>query len=175
MPFSQPGCRQSSYRQPECRQQLQPEQRQRGPQGSVTDGTSIWVVNDSSSDKVFKYNAANGALLGSWTISTAGITPVATSPTGITLDPASPSHLWIVDSGTGRVYQYDAAVGRTSGSHVAATSFALAAGNTNPQGIADPPVNISLAAEFVGVHTGMGIHARVCSQLLQVPASALWQ
>jgi hypothetical protein len=27
----------------------------------VTDGTSIWVVNNSTTDKVFKYNAANGA------------------------------------------------------------------------------------------------------------------
>src|SRR5262249_56658272 len=31
---------------------------------------------------------------------------------------------------------------RTSGSQSASTSFALAAGNTNPQGIADPPVPI---------------------------------
>ena len=61
---------------------------------------------------------------------------------GITLDPASPSHLWIVDNGTDRVYQYDNAVVRTNGSQAASGSFALdtAAGNTNPQGIADPPV-----------------------------------
>jgi hypothetical protein len=49
------------------------------------------------------------------------------------------AHLWIVDNGTDRVYQYDNAAGRTSGSQSASTSFALAAGNTNPQGIADPP------------------------------------
>jgi hypothetical protein len=61
------------------------------------------------------------------------------SPTGITLDPNSPSHLWIVDNGTDRVYQFDAAVSRTSGSQSPSTSFALAPGNTNPQGIADPP------------------------------------
>ncbi len=104
------------------------------PKDIVTDGTSIWVVNDSSTDKVFKYNLA-GTLLGSWTISTSGVG----APTGITIDPSNPSHLWIVDSGTARVYQYDTAVGRTSGSLAASTSFALAAGNTNPQGIADPP------------------------------------
>jgi hypothetical protein len=44
-----------------------------------------------------------------------------------------------VDSGTKKVYQYVAAAGRTSGSQKAASSFALAAGNTNPQDIADPP------------------------------------
>ena len=37
------------------------------------------------------------------------------------------------------MYQYTAAASRTSGSQAAAATFALAAGNTNPQGIADPP------------------------------------
>jgi hypothetical protein len=105
----------------------------KNPKGIVTDGTSLWVVNDASPDKVFKYTLAGG-LLGSWTIDAGN-----TSPTGITLDPTSVGHLWIVDSGTDRVYQYDNAVGRTSGSQAASSSFALAAGNTNPQGIADPP------------------------------------
>ncbi len=107
------------------------------PKDIVVGGTSLWVVNNSTTDKVFKYSQA-GSLLGSWTISTAGVT----SPTGITLDPANPNDLWIVDNGTDRVYQYDTAVSRTSGSQAASTttSFALAAGNTNPQGIADPPV-----------------------------------
>jgi hypothetical protein len=44
-----------------------------------------------------------------------------------------------VDSGTLKVYQYTAAAGRTSGSQNASAAFALAAGDTNPQGIADPP------------------------------------
>jgi hypothetical protein len=104
------------------------------PKDIVTDGASLWVVNNASTDKVFKYTLS-GSLLGSWTISGAG-----SSPTGITLDPASPSHLWIVDSGSDRVYQFDNSVNRTSGSQSPSTSFALAAGNTNPQGIADPPV-----------------------------------
>lgn len=103
------------------------------PTDIVTDGASLWVVNAAANDKVFKYTVA-GSSLGNWTISGAG-----GSPTGITLDPASPSHLWIVDSGTDRVYQFDNAVSRTSGSQSPSTSFALAAGNTNPQGIADPP------------------------------------
>ena len=101
----------------------------------VTDGTYLWVVNDSkSSDKVFKY-MIGGTYVGSWTISTSG----ASSPTGITLDPSNPSAIWIVDSGTDKVYQYDNAAGLTSGSKSANSSWALAAGNTNPQGIADPP------------------------------------
>jgi sugar lactone lactonase YvrE len=103
------------------------------PKDIVTDGTSLWVVNSSTTDKVFKYTLA-GSLLGSWTIDAAN-----SSPTGITLDPTNVAHLWIVDNGTDRVYQYDNAASRTSGSQSASTSFALAAGNTNPQGLADPP------------------------------------
>jgi large repetitive protein len=47
--------------------------------------------------------------------------------------------LWIVDNGTDRVYQFDSAVSRTSGSQSPSTSLAPAAGNTNQRGIADPP------------------------------------
>jgi hypothetical protein len=106
------------------------------PKDIVTDGASLWVVDDSSTDKVFKYTLA-GSLVGSWTIAGAG-----SSPTGITLDPTNVSSLWIVDSGTKRVYQFDNAAGVTSGSLSPSTSFALAAGNTNPQGIrlCRPPV-----------------------------------
>ncbi len=104
------------------------------PKDIVTDGTSIWVVNDSSTDTVFKYNLS-GSLLGSWTISTAN-----SAPTGLTIDPSGASQsIWIVDSGTDRVYEYTNSRSRTSGSQSAALFFALAAGNTNPQGIADPP------------------------------------
>ncbi len=110
------------------------------PKDIVTNGASLWVVNDSTTDRVFKYTAA-GALVSSWTITTAG----ATSPTGITIDPANVSNLWIVDSGTDRVYQYNAAATFANGSsHAADVSFALAPGNTNPQGIADPPAPGSL-------------------------------
>jgi hypothetical protein len=112
------------------------------PKDIVTDGANLWVVNDAAVDKVFKYSMS-GALVGSWTLAGGG-----GAPTGITLDPAAPSHLWIVDKKTDRIYQYDNAVGRTSGSLGASTTFALAAGNTNPQGIADPPPRESgLAAQ----------------------------
>src|SRR5262249_39074897 len=67
------------------------------------------------------------------------IDPADTHPTGITINPANVSDIWIVDSGTDKVYQYVGAASRTSGSQNAAATFALAAGDTNPQGIADPP------------------------------------
>ncbi len=106
--------------------------------GIVTDGASLWVVDDGSSDKVYKYSLS-GTAIGSWTMNGGG-----GSPTGITLNPASPSSLWIVDNASDKVYEYTAAVGVISGSLFASTSFALAAGNTNPQDIADPPAGGSV-------------------------------
>jgi hypothetical protein len=101
----------------------------------VTDGTYLWVVNaNGKKSKVFKYTVA-GSSKGSWTIDAAN-----TSPTGITINPSNVSDIWIVDNGTKKVYQYTAAASRTSGSQNAAATFALASGDTNPQGIADPPV-----------------------------------
>lgn len=133
------------------------------PKDLVTDGTSIWVVNSSSTDKVFKYSLA-GASQGSWTIDAANA-----SPTGITLDPTGVSQsLWIVDNGTDRVYEYAAARSRTSGSQNASATFALAAGNTNPQGIADPP----MANGEVLVSMAVAIPQEV--QPIPTVASAYW-
>jgi len=99
----------------------------------VTDGTSFWVV-DGTSLQVFKYTLA-GSLLGSWAID-----PANAHPTGIAINPTNVSDIWVVDSGTKKVYQYAGAAYRhTGGSQAAAATFALAAGDTNPQGIADPP------------------------------------
>jgi DNA-binding beta-propeller fold protein YncE len=109
-----------------------PSSRNTDPQDMVTDGTSFWVV-DGIAHKVFKYTLS-GSLLGSWSIDAANA-----HPTGIAINPASPSDIWIVDNGTDKVYQYVGAAGRTSGSQTASATFALAAGDTNPQGIADPP------------------------------------
>jgi DNA-binding beta-propeller fold protein YncE len=103
------------------------------PQDMVTDGTSLWVV-DGSALKVFKYTLSSGKLLGSWAID-----PANAHPTGITINPNNVSDVWIVDSGTLKVYQYAGAATRTSGSQNAAATFAVAPGDTNPQGIADPP------------------------------------
>ena len=45
------------------------------------------------------------------------------------------------------MYQYNNATGLTSGSKSPDTSWALAAGNTNPQGIADPPAPTSMQTD----------------------------
>ncbi len=100
----------------------------------MTDGTSFWVV-DGTALKVFKYKLS-GSSLGSWSID-----PADTHPTGITINPSNVSDIWIVDSGTDKVYQYIGAASRTSGSQKAGATFALASANTNPQGIADPPTS----------------------------------
>ena len=53
------------------------------PKDIVTDGTNLWVVNDSSTDRVFKYTLT-GSLVGSWTIDSSN-----KAPTGLTIDPSS--------------------------------------------------------------------------------------
>lgn len=103
------------------------------PRGITTDGKSLWVVDNAASDRVFKYTLA-GWLGGAWTIDARN-----SNPTGITLNPTSVNHLWVVDSGTDSVYSYNSATARTSGNQSAAGVFKLVAGNSNPQGIADPP------------------------------------
>src|SRR5262249_22574963 len=69
------------------------------------------------------------------------IDPTNAHPTGLTINPANVSDIWVVDSGTLKVYQYAAAAGRTSGSLSAAATFALNPYDTNPQGLADPPAS----------------------------------
>lgn len=143
------------------------------PRGITTDGNYMWVVNSKNAkDEVFKYTTS-GSLVGQWTIDSANI-----NPRGITIDPSNVDHLWIVDSTTDSVYQYNGAAAFTSGTHNSNDSFALAAANSNPQGIADPPppsevvsnakktgnprpiqtnvalVNRSITANFTTVDTG---------------------
>ncbi|MEZ6062951.1 MAG: Ig-like domain-containing protein [Planctomycetaceae bacterium] len=103
--------------------------------GITTDGTNIWVVNDiPGKDKVYKYDM-EGKYVTRWNID-----PVNSQPTGITIDPTGASNdIWIVDSLTDSVYQYNRGAARVGGNATADAVFALAPGNTNPQGIADPP------------------------------------
>ena len=106
----------------------------RSPSDLVTDGAHIWVVNNTTTtDRVFRYTKA-GVLEGSWAIDSRN-----GSPTGITIDPNELTSIWIVDSSTDSVYQYSSATSKISGRLSASSVFALAAANTNPQGIADPP------------------------------------
>ena len=119
----------------------------------VTDGAHLWVVNDTlASDKVFRYTTA-GALEGSWALSTTNPTP-----TGITIDPNDVNHIWIVDASTDKVYQYNGATSRLTGSQEPFATFSLATTNTNPQGIADP------------LSSGPGLNAS--AELLVSPAAA---
>ena len=108
-----------------------------------------------------------GTLGGSWTIDTAN-----KAPTGITIDPANVSNIWIVDNSTDRVYQYNAAATRTSGSQAAALTFALASGNGNPQGIADPPAHSAGARNVRGPNsepTNNTDHAAPAARVPQSP------
>ena len=103
------------------------------PMDLVTDGTRIWVLNDTvGNDRVFRYSTT-GTLQGNW-----GLSVTNPSPTGITLDPNNVNHLWTVDSSTRKVYQYDGATALTTGTLEPSRAFALAPTNVNPQGIADP-------------------------------------
>lgn len=107
-----------------------------GSNGAAGSSRTLWVVNNASTDRVYRYTlGANNLVSGtttSWLLNSANSTP-----TGITLDPTNSSQdIWVVDSGTDRVYRY--ADGRNLAAPTLTSSFALAAGNTNPQGIADP-------------------------------------
>jgi hypothetical protein len=106
--------------------------------GSQSGVNYLWVVNDAATDRVFRYtlNASGVATAStSWLINAANA-----RPTGIALDPSNGSmDIWISDNSTDRIYRY--ANGRTATAPALASSFALAvaSGNGNVQGIADPP------------------------------------
>ncbi|MEE8451130.1 MAG: pre-peptidase C-terminal domain-containing protein, partial [Thermoguttaceae bacterium] len=108
------------------------------PTGITSDGNFVWVVNSGrSKDAVFKYTV-DGQLQGSWVIDRKN-----SRPTGITIDPSDVDHIWIVDARKDQVFQYEGAAFRTSGKQAADARFDLAEGNTNPQGIADPPPTVT--------------------------------
>ncbi len=109
------------------------------PTDLTTDGKFIWVVNEGNiaggvGDMVFKYTVS-GTYLGRWQLDAAN-----SRPTGITVDPSGGNKIWIVDNEDDRIYEYSGATGCVSGGLIASASYALNSGNTNPQGIADPPV-----------------------------------
>ena len=101
----------------------------------VTDGTHLWVVNDSSTDKVFKYTRRRGA---GWE---AGRSP---RPACAVRRGSRSIRAIRVISGSSTAAPI-ASISTTPppaappARQSASTDFALAAGNTNPQGIADPP------------------------------------
>lgn len=102
----------------------------------VTNGSTIWVVNDgSSSDSVFVYSTA-GSLLGKWNVDSAN-----SKSTGIAIDPTGTGNILIVDSKADLIYQYDASLSVRSGKLSASKSIALDANNGNAQAIAVVPAD----------------------------------
>jgi hypothetical protein len=106
------------------------------PTGLVERGGTLWVSDKTTSPgKVFVYSTA-GSFQGSWTLDAKNV-----DPRGVTVNPSSGTDLWVVDHTQLRVYHYANATSRTSGSQAASDSFALAAADTDPEGIADPPAS----------------------------------
>jgi streptogramin lyase len=102
------------------------------PTGLVQAGSTFWVTDDST-DEVFVYDAIDGPL-SRWSLDAANA-----DASGLTRNPAGGEDLWVVDRVDKLVYRYIGAMGWHSGSQPAADTFALAAGNSMPEGIADPP------------------------------------
>lgn len=100
------------------------------PKGITTDGEFLWVV-DSGSDRVFVYDI-EGNCLNWWRLD-----PENSDATGLTINAIGDS-LWVVDDRDDRVYVYSLATLNPRATARAISSFPLASGNRNPQGIADP-------------------------------------
>ncbi len=113
------------------------------PSGLVTDGQILWVT-DEGRDEVFVYDTV-GAFLGRWRLDARNA-----DASGITRDPTgASSDLWIVDRADRVVYTYTGGSAWRDGNRTASSTFALAAGNTQPEGIADPPGDfVSLLGEL---------------------------
>jgi hypothetical protein len=96
------------------------------PRGIATTaaGSRFWVLD--ANRNVYIYDAS-GSFLGSWTLgtlpSTALVEGIGTNGT----------HIWVVDRTTRRVYFYQNAASRLSGTQASSNSFPLNAGNTNPK------------------------------------------
>ncbi|MEZ6101666.1 MAG: putative Ig domain-containing protein [Pirellulaceae bacterium] len=104
------------------------------PSDLVTDGTTIWVVDDEA-DSVFVYEM-DGSLIGKWQLDSAN-----GASSGITLDPTGVvDDMWTVDRNTKTVYRYANVRNRVDGSQAASETFLLTGVNTSPDGIADPLV-----------------------------------
>jgi hypothetical protein len=110
--------------------------------GIVTDGTSLWAVTEGSTDYVYRFGISRDHVTGNPTgLQQNGLwklNSLNSKPTGITLDPAGGTKLWIVDESTDTVYEYGNGRTLTSGTGAVSSSFKLAGTNLDPQGIADP-------------------------------------
>lgn len=103
------------------------------PTGIASDGSWIWVTDDAV-DRIFVYDMA-GQSIGQWELD-----PANRDPSGLTLDPsAASSHLWVVDRSMRSVFTYADATSWRDSSKPASSRFILAASQTDPVDIADPP------------------------------------
>src|SRR5262249_46166447 len=79
--------------------------------GIVTNGQYFWVTDiQGSSSRVVVYDMA-GNKKGSWQLDPANV-----DPSGVTLNPAGGSDLWVVDRQVDKVFYYAGAQGRRDGS-----------------------------------------------------------
>ena len=142
------------------------------PSDIATNGRKIWVT-DEGTDEVFVYSMS-GSLLGRWKLDSRN-----SDASGITLNPIGGNDLWVVDRQDLLIYHYANSQSRLGGSATANDSFALAAGNTHPEGIADPLVTnpndtrvwqgatmASFAEEFFGANTLANRRKLVNQQML---------
>ncbi len=104
------------------------------PTGLATDGSVIWISDDMA-DAVFAYDL-NGTHLGHWQLDEQN-----TEPSGLTIDPSGGTDIWVVDRRDLVVYRYPLGTLSVTGEAIAADTFTLAADNTSPEGIADPPTD----------------------------------
>ena len=120
------------------------------PKDIVTDGTHLWVVNDSSDRQGLQVHALRFARRKLDDRSGQGADGHHHRPR------QRRATSGLSDSGTDRVYQYTAATSRTSGSQAAASSFHVANGNS--QGMA---VAVSWVRQLggSGADTGAGVSA----------------
>ncbi|WP_068130267.1 DUF7467 domain-containing protein [Roseimaritima ulvae] len=139
------------------------------PRGLTTDGTYVWVVNDGKDgdNQVFKYTVT-GTFVSSWTLDAAN-----EKPRGLTIDPTGSSGdtIWVVDE-TGYVFTY--ADGASDAGGGLAGTFALAAGNTKPQGIADPDPNYRSTSgnrPVIGASTVRPLGRRAIAPLESLPGT----
>ena len=127
--------RQPPLRQPERRQQLQPRRRQRQQHGgsSPTAPPSGWWTTAAAPTRC----SSTPSRASCWAAGRS-TRPTPTRPGSRSTRPTSATSGSSITAPT-RSTSTPARPSRTSGSQNASATFALAAGNTNPQDIADPP------------------------------------
>ncbi|GAA4443172.1 hypothetical protein GCM10023156_00020 [Novipirellula rosea] len=121
---------------------LHPENK--NPSGLTTDGTNLYVTDDTAqTTRVFVYNIA-GQHLGNWYLN---LGPGNHDVQGITTNPAGGTELWVVDAQLGKsgesigiptVHYFPYGTDYRNGTYSSSHTFNLDENNKQPYGIADP-------------------------------------